>query len=105
MESFHALDFLDDVVTSPIEEEILFRGLFLSIFLQHFKTRPWLAVLLSAVLFGAYHGSTSVLPLLTIIGAGLLLGCGYLWTWSVPFCVVCHAVWNGLCYTPWSELF
>jgi membrane protease YdiL (CAAX protease family) len=97
-ESVDTLGVLDDVVTSPVTEEPVYRGVILAVLLQHVQSGRWAALGLSALLFAAIHAPNSVTLLVAITGAGLVLGYAYMATRCVPFCVLCHALWNGSFY-------
>lgn len=96
--SADTLVLLDDVVTSPITEEAVYRGVILAILLEHLRSGRWAALGLSALLFAAIHAPGGVPLLVTITGAGLVLGYAYMTTRCVPVCILCHALWNGLFY-------
>lgn len=97
-ESVDTLVVLDDVVTSPITEEAVYRGVILAVLLAHMQSGRWAALGLSALLFAAIHAPNSVSRLVMITGAGLVIGYAYMATRCVPFCVLCHALWNGSFY-------
>lgn len=83
---------LDTALVGPIVEEIIFRGLILGMLLKFFRT-PWLAILVSAIVFGAIHMTTSQL----IFGGlyGLLLGWLFWRTGSIWPGVIIHVANNS----------
>ncbi len=84
--------FMGLVVVAPITEELLFRGLMLRGFLKRYS--PAKAVLVSAVLFGAFH-----LNPWQFVGAavlGTLFGWWYVQTRSLVPCLFGHALSNSL---------
>jgi membrane protease YdiL (CAAX protease family) len=56
-------------VLVPLSEECLFRGAFFSGFARRFGA-PW-GIVLSAVVFAAFHGAPLVLPYVFVLGLGL----------------------------------
>jgi membrane protease YdiL (CAAX protease family) len=84
------------LVTWPITEELVCRGVFLSILLRFTQPGRWGALFLSALLFTSLHCEPSVYYVLYIFGGGLVLGYGYIVTKSVPFCILCHSMCNGI---------
>jgi uncharacterized protein len=84
-------------VVAPIGEEFLFRGFIFSA-LRNWRG-PWLAVLLTGLLFGGIHyGSAPALDLVPLA----LLGCGlcllYWRTGSLYPCIAAHCVNNSLAF-------
>jgi membrane protease YdiL (CAAX protease family) len=96
---------LGDCVVAPLNEEIVFRGVFLSILLQQMPQRPIGAILLSTLIFISVHG----LLYKGAFDAGhmfslFLLGCSLGWiffrTRSVLCCVAAHSLWNAFAFVP-----
>lgn len=83
---------IDTAFMGPIVEEIIFRGLILGVLLKLIR-RPWIAILISALVFGAIHMTTSQL----IFGGlyGLLLGWLFWRTGSIWPGVVIHVANNS----------
>jgi membrane protease YdiL (CAAX protease family) len=79
------------VIVAPVAEEILYRGVLLSVMVRHI--RPWKAVLLSSLFFGLLHGNLMATPALTL--AGILFSCGYLQTRSLVTPITMHVVFNA----------
>ena len=90
-----ALEFLSVVIITPIIEELIFRGLVFTRLARGMK--PWLAVVLSAVIFGWTHGH-----IISFIYAGLLGVCLALLMKrqndSILAPILCHAGFNGTSY-------
>ena len=80
------------VIVAPLTEELLFRGLILRAFLQRYS--PTKSVLVSALLFGAFH--MNPWQLLGASAVGVILGWWYVRTGSVALCVFGHAVFNAI---------
>jgi membrane protease YdiL (CAAX protease family) len=78
------------VVVAPAAEEVLFRGLLYPYLKQ--RTRPWVAVLWSSVLFGAIHMNLVTFLPLTLLA--VLLVWLYEATGNLLAPVIAHAVFN-----------
>ena len=78
----------------PLEEEIIFRGVLLGGLLR-MRCRPWLAILISALAFGAMHGYG--LKMLGCTGFGILCGWLYWRTRSLLPSIAAHIINNGFC--------
>lgn len=89
--SFSVLIF-STVIGAPILEEVVFRG-FLQTALTKYM-RPWIAVILSALIFAAVHFDLDVFPLLFVMG--LLLGWLYAYTRSIWPSVALHFLNNSV---------
>jgi hypothetical protein len=81
------------VVSGPIIEEICFRGLLLDGLLKT-RCRPWIAILISAVAFGLFHGLWA--PFVTATLFGLLAGWLYWRTDSIIPGLIIHIANNSL---------
>lgn len=81
------------VVSGPIIEEICFRGLLLDGLLKT-RCRPWIAILISAVAFGLFHGLWA--PFVTATLFGLLAGWLYWRTGSIIPGLIIHIANNSL---------
>jgi membrane protease YdiL (CAAX protease family) len=82
-------------VTAPIVEEIAFRG-YLFAALTRWRG-PWLAAIVSGVLFGAAHMAAyppELLPPLAVFGLGLAML--FWFTGSLLPCIALHALNNAL---------
>ena len=79
----------------PLAEELVFRGAILRSLLK-WNSRPWVAILISAVLFSAAHMNPAQMPHTLLIG--LLLGWMYYRTDSIVPGVVFHWVNNTVAY-------
>lgn len=78
----------------PITEEIAFRGVLLGGLLR-MRCRPWLAILISALAFGAVHGDG--LKMLGCTGFGILCGWLFWRTRSLLPSIVAHIINNCFC--------
>lgn len=83
-------------IGAAVTEELVFRGLLLqSIALA---TGRWVALAITAVLFGAMHlgnpGATIWSAIAIAIEAGVLLGAAFLWRGSLWFAIGLHFGWN-----------
>ena len=79
----------------PLAEELVFRGAILRSLLK-WNSRPWVAILISAILFSAAHMNPAQIPHTLLIG--LLLGWLYYRTDSIVPGVVFHWVNNTVAY-------
>ncbi|MCY7312797.1 MAG: CPBP family intramembrane metalloprotease [Pseudoxanthomonas sp.] len=88
--------FLLTALVPAISEEILYRGILFRLTEQGLGT--WIALLVSAVLFGLGHAgnpaATAGSSLAIAIEAGLLFGLIYHVTRSLWWCIGLHAGWN-----------
>lgn len=80
------------VVFAPIVEEILFRGIIMHGLMRNY--RSWYAILLSGILFSAYHLNPWQMSYTFFLG--LLLGWIMVKTRSLPFAILVHALNNLL---------
>lgn len=81
------------VVSGPIIEEIGFRGLLLDGLLKT-RCHPWVAILISAVAFGLFHGLWA--PFVTATLFGILAGWLYWRTGSIIPGLIIHITNNSL---------
>ncbi|MFZ6814337.1 CPBP family intramembrane glutamic endopeptidase [Undibacterium sp. Rencai35W] len=82
-------------LTIGMVEEMLLRGVFFRVVQQSLGS--WLALLTSAVVFGAMHlvnDNITVLGFASITAAGLLLAAAFMVTGRLWLCVAMHAAWN-----------
>ncbi len=76
-------------------EELSFRAYILNNFMESF--RPYLALLLSSILFALFHvfnPGMSIIGFINLILAGILLGIVFLYTKTVWFALSLHFSWN-----------
>ena len=73
-------------------EEIFFRGAFQNIMVQWIK-KPYLAIILTSVIFSAIH--FSYYGFLPRAFAGMLLGCVYYWTKDLKLNILIHFINNA----------
>lgn len=84
-------------ILAPIAEEMVFRGAMLRKLLDMFSPRQhWIPIIISALIFGAFHGNMAQLPHAMFIG--LILGWMYYRTGSIVPGVVLHWVNNTVAY-------
>lgn len=93
---FAVLPALGMAFTSSIVEEILFRGIIFRITEE--KLGSYLALVISALLFGAAHLANPNSSLIAGIGiaiqAGVLLGAAYIYTKNLWMPIALHFAWN-----------
>lgn len=77
-------------IIAPIAEEIIFRG-YLYPTMKHF-TGPYLAALVTGIIFGSIHGE--VWAVITLSLFGILLAALYEWSGSIYTCMVTHCIFN-----------
>ena len=82
---------LNICLLAPIAEEITFRGVLLGGLLR-MHCQPWLAILLSAIIFGAIHMSPMTFLGVTI--GGVIYGWLFWRTRSILPCIIAHIVNN-----------
>ncbi len=82
-------------IIGPIAEETVFRGAVLRKLLS-LNCRTWVAIVVSAVIFGAVHGNLAQFSHAFIVG--VLLGWLYARTRSIVPCVAVHWVNNSLAF-------
>ena len=80
-------------VMGPIIEEIGFRGLILGGLLKT-RCRPWIAILISAIIFASFHGFG--VPFVTAMLFGILVGWLYWRTGSIIPGIIIHIANNSL---------
>jgi uncharacterized protein len=76
---------------APVVEELTFRGVGFALFAPY---GPWVAIVATGILFGAYHGLIVALPVLA--GFGIILGWLRYATGSIYPCIALHAIFNGI---------
>ena len=92
----HPLGYLAVGILVPVAEEMVFRGAILRTLLHNGNRSTILAILVSALLFGACHGNLPQFFHATLIG--LLLGWMYWRTGSIVPGIVFHWVNNTIAY-------
>jgi len=94
--SFTAKNVLDNCVIAPFNEEIVFRGIFLTILVEE-GNRPYIiSVLMSALVFASCHELVGVFQMMVLTLQGSLYGLIFVASRSVPTCILCHVVWNSV---------
>ena len=76
---------------APVVEELTFRGIGFALLAPY---GPWVAIITTGILFGAWHGLIVALPILA--GFGIVLGWVRHATGSVYPCIALHAIFNGI---------
>lgn len=83
---------------AAVVEELVFRGLALQA-LEKF-VGPWIAIAITAVLFGGMHlmnpGATVWSSIAIAIEAGVLLGAAFVWRRNLWFAIGLHFAWNAI---------
>ena len=89
--------FLYGCIFGPIAEEICFRGILLDGLLK-MRCRPWIAILITALVFGLIHGyATNIISALLL---GIIVGWLYWRTGSIIPCLIIHIVNNSFAFMP-----
>lgn len=81
------------VGVAPVVEEMLFRGLFQTT-IRSYSGRPWLAVVLTSLLFAGIHADASHWPSLFVLALGL--GYAYERSGSLLRPIFMHAMFNAI---------
>ena len=89
------LSCLAGAILIPICEEILFRGIMLRSMLK-MRWHPWIAILISALIFSAMHGTT--FQTIDILPFGIIVGWLYWRTKSLLPGIVIHIVNNSIAF-------
>jgi uncharacterized protein len=85
------------MVVVAFVEELLFRGYILNNLMT--SMNKWIALLISAVLFGLVHGTNpgvTVFAVANVFLAGIFLGLNYIFTKNLWFGIFFHFAWNFL---------
>jgi len=80
------------VVLAPLVEEMLFRGLFQSM-IRSYLGRPWIAIVLTSILFAGIHANPTHWPALFALAMGL--GYAYEKSGSLVRPILMHAMFNA----------
>ena len=87
---------------APITEEVLFRGLFLSILLKTHTERQ--AILLSVLIFVSVHQIQSLHQIGVLAILGLILGIAFVKSRNLLLCILLHSLWNMIIFIPVTSL-
>jgi membrane protease YdiL (CAAX protease family) len=90
----------ESLLIVPVAEELVHRGFILSALLAGVSAPRWAVVLLSALVFTSTHGVAEWWRFVMLVEMGCILGLAIVLTRSVPFCVLCHALWNAMACCP-----
>ena len=91
--------FISSVIVAPIFEETVDRGYFMNTFFP--KSRYYLDVILSALIFGISHLVFSHRDLISLMFyslGGLFFALVYRWTKNLKITILCHSFFNFLTY-------
>lgn len=88
----HPLGLLTIALLGPLTEEVFFRAGIMGTILDR-GGKPWLAIAVSALLFGLIHGNPAQIPFASAVG--LALGYAYLQTRSLLIPTLGHVINNG----------
>ena len=94
--SFH---FISSVIVAPIFEEVVDRGYFMNTFFP--KSRYYLDIILSALIFGISHlvfSHRDPISLIIYSLGGLFFALVYRWTKNLKITILCHSFFNFLTY-------
>lgn len=94
---------LELLLLAPGLEEVVFRGIVLTILLSHATAPQWAIILLGALMFAGCHVIVEPWRLLGLTIDGLIYGYALAWIRSVPFCVLCHVLKNAMTCCPWLQ--
>jgi membrane protease YdiL (CAAX protease family) len=81
-------------IAAPVLEEFVFRGFLLNALRRY--TPAWVAIAISAILFGAFHmqqGNNGVI--VPLAAGGVVLGIVYYWSGSLTASMLTHAFFNA----------
>ncbi len=93
IENFGNLDdfmFIAIILGAPLFEEYIYRGIILDGLLKNYP--PWLAIIVTSVLFGAIH--VNPIQLISATLGGLFLGWVYYKSKNLIYCMMIHLVIN-----------
>ncbi len=91
---------MDECVTAPVNEELVFRGLLLLSLVALLPRRRWPVVILSTVIFLACHNLRYWETVVAVPILGVLLALAFLRTRSLSGCMLVHAAWNAMIFVP-----
>ncbi len=94
------VNILNEAIIPPVNEEIVFRALFLSILIVQFKGKAFFPIVLSTFIFVIIHNGIGVPGIINLSVSGALYGLAYLRSGSVFVPIVLHMIWNGLSFLP-----
>jgi membrane protease YdiL (CAAX protease family) len=92
-------DLVYQCLVPPLGEELLFRGLFLSILVKELKHNSVLAVFISAMMFAGFHPIYKEIYVAALT-SGLIYSYALVRTQSVLSSIMLHALWNAFTFIP-----
>jgi len=90
---WRAMIILTAGVLAPLGEEVFFRGLLQSMFRRYLR-RPWLAIVITSILFSAVHVGADIKSLPALFALSLALGYNYERTGRLYSPIVIHMLFN-----------
>ena len=90
---WRAMIILTAGVLAPLGEEIFFRGLLQSMFRRYLQ-RPWLAIVVTSILFSAVHISADIKSLPALFALSMALGYNYERTGRLYSPIMIHMIFN-----------
>ncbi|MBL7188523.1 MAG: CPBP family intramembrane metalloprotease [Phycisphaerae bacterium] len=93
--ALHVLIFVGAVVIGPVFEELFFRGIIQTMLLSYvpIKSKAWIAIAITSVLFALMHEELSHRPALFVLGA--CMGYAYEKSGSLWRPIFIHAIFNA----------
>ncbi|MCP4376128.1 MAG: CPBP family intramembrane metalloprotease [bacterium] len=89
---------LSAVVLAPLAEEIFFRGLLQSMFRRYLR-KPWIAIIITSILFSAIHFDADPKSLPALFALSLALGYNYERTGRLYSPIMIHMLFNAVMIT------
>jgi len=98
---FGLLMYFQTLITAPIFEELLFRGIILNGLLNKYKNSSKKAIIYSAVVFGLVH--LNIPQGINAFIGGIILGLIYYYTKSMKLSIFAHFINNLITFVPIPE--
>jgi membrane protease YdiL (CAAX protease family) len=86
------LTFLAAAIMAPIVEELALRGMVFRLY-EKYNLKPWIIILISAVLFGVFHLNLIQGVFATVVG--IIYAIGFYWSKSIWVPILMHFVNNA----------
>lgn len=93
------------LIVAPVLEELFFRGIVQARLraLRGLDGRPWVVIIITAILFGAAHGiSATPLHAALVVAPAIAFGWVFEHTRSIALCAVLHSGANAAWIAFWS---